>query len=75
MYIIKTVDQVMEVDKKTGGVDHKSVKTKPLRKFTWQELSQLNGRHNAHVAVRGKVTQRAALHPHLYTHNMHPVGV
>ena len=27
----------------------------PVRKFTWEELSKLNRRHNAHVAVRGKV--------------------
>ena len=26
-----------------------------IRKFTWKELSQLNQRHNAHVAYRGKV--------------------
>ena len=26
-----------------------------VRKFTWEELSKLNQRHNAHVAVRGKV--------------------
>ena len=26
-----------------------------VRKFTWKELSQLNQRHNAHVAYRGKV--------------------
>ena len=25
------------------------------RQFTWEELSKLNQRHNAHVAVRGKV--------------------
>ncbi len=30
-------------------------KAKPVRRFTWQELSQLNEPHNAHVAVRGKV--------------------
>ena len=28
---------------------------KPVRRFTWRELSQLNEPHNAHVAVRGKV--------------------
>ena len=28
------------------------------RRFTWEELSKLNGRHNAHVAVRGKVRGR-----------------
>ena len=27
----------------------------PAHKFTWEELSRLNERHNAHVAVRGKV--------------------
>ena len=26
-----------------------------VRKFTWEELSKLNERHNAHIAVRGKV--------------------
>ena len=26
-----------------------------VRKFTWEDLSKLNQRHNAHVAVRGKV--------------------
>ena len=31
-----------------------------VRKFTWQELSKLNQRHNAHVAVRGKVRAVAA---------------
>ncbi len=29
-----------------------------VRKFTWQQLSKLNQRHNAHVAVRGKVRDR-----------------
>ena len=28
------------------------------RTFTWKELSKLNGRQNAHVAVRGKVAYR-----------------
>ena len=28
---------------------------KPVRRFTWRELSKLNEPHNAHVAVRGKV--------------------
>ena len=28
----------------------------PAKKFTWQELSKLNSRHNAHVAYRGKVS-------------------
>ena len=47
----------MEVDKKADSRDNdqKKVESKVLRKFTWKELSQLNGRHNAHVAVRGKV--------------------
>ena len=48
------MNQVMEVDKKANS-DQKQVESKVLRKFTWKELSQLNGRHNAHVAVRGKV--------------------
>ena len=33
------------------------------RKFTWEELSKLNQRHNAHVAVRGKVSRSKNL-PH-----------
>ena len=33
-----------------------------VRKFTWQELSKLNQRHNAHVAVRGKVRAVAVSH-------------
>ena len=28
---------------------------KPVKQFTWRELSKLNCRHNAHVAYRGKV--------------------
>lgn len=44
---------VMEADKTTDGLE--GVKRK---KFTWRELSKLNGRHNAHVAVRGKVFTR-----------------
>ena len=36
-----------------------SVQREPsVRKFTWQELSKLNERHNAHVAVRGNVRER-----------------
>ena len=36
------------------------------RKFTWQELSKLNERHNAHVAVRGKVRwERSCTHVNL----------
>ena len=30
--------------------------SRPPRKFTWKELSQLNNRENAHVAYRGKVS-------------------
>lgn len=38
-----------------------SVQSEPgVRKFTWQQLSQLNERHNAHVAVRGKVRRSNA---------------
>ena len=33
------------------------------RRFTWQELSQLNQRHNAHVAVRGKVRATTSYAP------------
>ncbi|XP_015777022.1 PREDICTED: acyl-lipid (8-3)-desaturase-like isoform X1 [Acropora digitifera] len=36
------------------------------RKFTWEELSSLNQKHNAHVAVRGKVydvSQFLSRHP------------
>ena len=32
-----------------------------VRKFTWEELSELNQRHNAHVAVRGKVSGKVNL--------------
>ena len=28
---------------------------RPVRRFTWKELSKLNKPENAHVAVRGKV--------------------
>ena len=36
-----------------------SVQSEPaVRKFTWEQLSQLNERHNAHVAVRGKVREK-----------------
>lgn len=37
-------------DTKGGDPD-----VKPVRRFTWKELSKLNEPHNAHVAVRGKV--------------------
>ena len=37
-------------DAQGGGPD-----VKPVRRFTWRELSKLNEPHNAHVAVRGKV--------------------
>lgn len=30
---------------------------KPVRYFTWKELSRLNRPENAHVAVRGKVAR------------------
>ena len=29
--------------------------TSAVRQFTWEELISLNQKHNAHVAVRGKV--------------------
>ncbi|XP_064391461.1 uncharacterized protein LOC135339316 [Halichondria panicea] len=44
-------DTVREDETSTVNGD----KAKPVRRFTWQELSQLNEPHNAHVAVRGKV--------------------
>ena len=28
------------------------------RTFTWQELRELNLKHNAHVAIRGKVSSK-----------------
>ena len=34
----------------------KLLEERPVRQFTWKELSQLNGRENAHVAYRGKVS-------------------
>ena len=39
-------------DAQGGGPD-----AKPVRRFTWKELSKLNEPHNAHVAVRGKVIE------------------
>ncbi len=42
----------------TSGGEASSVqggKTKPVRRFTSEELSRLNEPHNAHIAVRGKV--------------------
>ena len=38
------------------STDGAGTQEKPVRQFTWRELSKLNGRHNAHVAYRGKVT-------------------
>ena len=34
----------------------KLLEERPVRQFTWKELSQLNRRENAHVAYRGKVS-------------------
>ena len=34
----------------------KLLEKRPVRQFTWKELSQLNRRENAHVAYRGKVS-------------------
>jgi len=39
-----------------------------VRKFTWEELSKLNQRHNAHVAVRGKVRATVAEPSQCYTY-------
>ena len=36
-------------------------KGKPVRYFTWKELSTLNRPENAHVAVRGKVSRYRAV--------------
>lgn len=33
----------------------KSYRVEKSRLFTWEELSKLNEKHNAHVAYRGKV--------------------
>ena len=44
-------------DVQGGGPD-----MKPVRRFTWRELSKLNELHNAHVAVRGKVGDINFLH-------------
>lgn len=43
---------IASVDKSSEEAVQSDVVT---RKFTWEELSKLNQRHNAHVAVRGKV--------------------
>ena len=40
----------------SGGNDLERTKAT----FTWQEVSQLNGRHNVHVAARGKVLVHVA---------------
>lgn len=46
-------DEVLATDSTAG----ETVRSDPgVRKFTWKELSKLNQRHNAHVAVRGKVS-------------------
>ena len=34
----------------------KLLEERPVRQFTWKELSQLSRRDNAHVAYRGKVS-------------------
>ena len=39
----------------TGSREDGGSEVKPVRRFTWRELSKLNEPHNAHVAVRGKV--------------------
>lgn len=46
----------------------------PARKFTWEELSKLNQRHNAHVAVRGKVSGCNSVSP-LHQITIRSVGV
>jgi len=38
------------------GVTEGCVTQKGKSVYTWQDLSKLNERHNAHIAVRGKVS-------------------
>ena len=50
-----TESNMMEVGKMDSDLEKAESKLLTPRKFTWKELSKLNSRHNAHVAVRGKV--------------------
>lgn len=55
-------DEVVSGVTSTDGEGSVSDRTssKPVRRFTWKELSHLNRPENAHVAVRGKVTFNAS---------------
>ena len=46
-------DEVVSASTSTGVPGGRG--GKPILRFTWKELSQLNRPENAHVAVRGKV--------------------
>ena len=51
----------MPGDGEVACTSESPVQSEPeVKKFTWQELSKLNERHNAHVAVRGKVSSLLA---------------
>ncbi len=47
--------------KESSGKEFSSTSKKPVKKFTWKQLSELNRPENAHVAVRGKVSVLASL--------------
>jgi len=57
-------------DVRSGRSNPENVMQRDLgvRKFTWQQLSKLNQRHNAHVAVRGKVSATMAEPNQCYTY-------
>ena len=50
-------DEPVQVRMRESSVSGSGSGSNPVRRFTWKELSQLNSRHNAHVAVRGKVSE------------------
>ena len=45
----------------TSGSSSSVAGGKPVRHFTWKDLSQLNKPENAHVAVRGKVSKTSLI--------------
>ena len=56
----------MPGDGEVACAGESAVQSEPgVKKFTWQELSKLNQRHNAHVAVRGKVRNHLRQHCHI----------
>ena len=62
----------MPGDGEVACAGESAVQSEPgVKKFTWQELSKLNQRHNAHAAVRGKVRNPpAAALPHQGYHTV-----